>query len=127
MGSKGAHLSGSEKQRISIARALIRNPKILLLDEVTAALDLRSEQVNHFPIVLPHLVDFLCFGLKVVEQVLATARSGRTCIITAHRLRAVEKADLICVMRNGSIVEAGTHNQLLAMNGFYARLYNVQK
>lgn len=122
---------------------MIRNPKILLLDEATSALDLHSEQVfylgrtNDF---LNNLLDLLfinesgtkresiCFySAKVVQQALDAAKAGRTCIIIAHRLSTVQSADAICILQNGRITEIGTHDQLLAMNGTYTRLYNAQK
>ncbi|MES2660966.1 MAG: ABC transporter ATP-binding protein [Verrucomicrobiota bacterium] len=101
-GERGSRFSGGEKQRLSIARALLKNPPLLLLDEATSALDNHTE--------------------RLVQQALENLRSDRTCFVIAHRLSTVQKADRICVLQHGQLIEQGTHHELLALEGTYAKL-----
>ncbi|CUA89740.1 ABC-type multidrug transport system, ATPase and permease component [Chelatococcus sambhunathii] len=106
VGSAGARLSGGERQRIALARAILKDAPILLLDEATSALDTESE--------------------KAVQEALARLMRGRTTIVIAHRLSTVRDADLIVVMDGGRIAETGRHDELVARDGIYAKLYRLQ-
>jgi ATP-binding cassette subfamily B protein len=106
LGERGVRVSGGQRQRISIARAMLKNPPLLLLDEATSALDAESE--------------------RMVQAALESAMKDRTTLVIAHRLATVQRADRIVVMEAGQIVEVGTHAQLSAAGGLYARLAALQ-
>ena len=106
IGDRGGKLSGGQRQRLSIARAVYKNPPILILDEATSALDTKSE--------------------RLVQSALDHLMEGRTTIVIAHRLSTIILADVICVVDDGRIVEQGTHDELLALGGHYAKLHAIQ-
>jgi ATP-binding cassette subfamily B protein len=105
-GERGYRLSGGEKQRLALARVILKDPRILVLDEATSSLDSESE--------------------ALIQEALKRVMAGRTSIVIAHRLSTIQAADLILVMDRGQIVERGTHSELLTQNGLYARLYETQ-
>ncbi|MEO8397675.1 MAG: ATP-binding cassette domain-containing protein, partial [Chloroflexota bacterium] len=105
-GERGIRLSGGQRQRVAIARALLKDPRILLLDEATSSLDSESEHE--------------------VQDALGRLMQGRTTVIIAHRLSTVRIAHRIAVLEKGSIIELGSHNELIAHEGLYARLYAMQ-
>lgn len=106
VGERGVQLSGGQKQRIAIARALLLNPKILILDEATSSLDSESE--------------------ILVQQALDKLMNNRTVIVVAHRLSTIRDADCIVVLKDGKIIEQGTHDHLISLNNIYATMINAQ-
>ena len=106
IGDRGCKLSGGQRQRISIARAILKNPPILILDEATSALDTASE--------------------KMVQKALENLMMNRTTLVVAHRLSTIKKADEICVLHEGRIVERGKHDELISLNGYYKKLVDMQ-
>jgi ATP-binding cassette, subfamily B, bacterial len=106
VGERGYRLSGGERQRLAIARVILKDPRVLILDEATSALDTTSE--------------------RLVQQALETVMHGRTTIAIAHRLSTILGADVIFAVDGGRVVESGTHDELLELDGLYARLYYEQ-
>jgi subfamily B ATP-binding cassette protein MsbA len=106
IGDRGITLSGGERQRIAIARALLSEPEILIFDEATSSLDTESE--------------------KIVQNAINNVLENKTAIIVAHRLSTILDADMILVLKDGEIAERGTHSELLASNGVYRKLYDIQ-
>lgn len=106
IGDGGSSLSGGEKQRISIARAIIQKPSILILDEATASMDTRTE--------------------RKIQAALEDLKKGRTIISIAHRLSTLRDADMLCVIENGELKEMGTHDELIHSKGKYFELYRLQ-
>jgi ATP-binding cassette subfamily B protein len=106
VGERGYRLSGGEKQRLALARVILKDPRILVLDEATSSLDSQSE--------------------ALIQDALKTVMQGRTSIVIAHRLSTILSADVIFVVDRGRIVEQGDHAALLAQNGLYANLYETQ-
>jgi len=106
IGDRGIQLSGGQRQRLAIARAMVKNPELLIFDEATSALDNESE--------------------KVVQQAIDHAMENRTALVVAHRLSTVKNADRIIVFERGHIMESGNHQQLIEKNGVYKKLYDIQ-
>lgn len=106
IGDRGGRLSGGQRQRVCIARAVLKNPPIMILDEATSALDTQSE--------------------RLVQSALDSLMKNRTSIVVAHRLSTIRNADFICVLNDGEIVERGTHEELLNLDGHYKKLCDAQ-
>jgi ATP-binding cassette subfamily B protein len=106
VGEKGVTLSGGQKQRVAIARTIMKNPRILILDDATSSVDLETE--------------------AVIRKALENLMENRTTFIIAHRIQSVAKADLILVLDKGSIIQEGTHDELLAQDGVYKKIFEIQ-
>ena len=107
IGDRGMKLSGGERQRVTIARAVLQNPPILILDEATSSLDTESE--------------------RLVQDAIINLMQDRTSVVIAHRLSTIRNADEIIVLQKGEIIERGTHDSLIAQNGFYRKLVEMQE
>ena len=106
IGDRGLQLSGGQRQRIAIARAMVKNPELLIFDEATSALDNESE--------------------KIVQQAIDNAMADRTALVVAHRLSTIKNADKIIVLERGNVIEIGNHQELIEKNGVYKMLYDIQ-
>ena len=127
LGERGTTVSGGQKQRIAIARALLKDPAILILDEATSALDAESEKIVQVrSSVLKYCLIVGTRDIRATQEALDTAAKGRTVLVIAHRLSTIQNVDRIIVINHGRVAEQGRHDELLSEGGIYSKLWSRQ-